>query len=191
MKYSDDEILNALRSGHDRDVLKYLYNTLFPKVRKYIKQNSGDQDLAFDIFQDGIMVFYKYVRENKFDPKHEIGAFVFKVSKNLWLNRLRKENREVVLPEYVDFSDIGENAMDNMITREREEAVSEILIQLGQRCAELLRYSIFFRMKNREICEKMGFSTENAVKTRKYKCMQKLISFLQERPGLKKALQEL
>ena len=191
MKYSDKEILQALRSGHDRDVLKYIYDTLFPKVNRYIKHNSGDQDAAFDVFQDSIMVFYKYVKEDKFDPKYDIGAFVFAVSKNLWLNRLRKESREVVLPEYVDFSDIGGDFMDRLITREREEAISEILAKLGQRCEELLRYSIFFRMKNTEICEKMGFSTENAVKTRKYKCMQKMISFIEERPGLKKALQEL
>jgi len=191
MKYSDKEILQALRSGHDRDVLKYIYDTLFPKVNRYIKHNSGDQDAAFDVFQDSIMVFYKYVKEDKFDPKYDIGAFVFAVSKNLWLNRLRKESREVVLPEYVDFSDIGGDVMDRLITREREEAISEILAKLGQRCEELLRYSIFFRMKNTEICEKMGFSTENAVKTRKYKCMQKMISFIEERPGLKKALQEL
>lgn len=191
MKYSDNEILQSLRSGHDRDVLKYIYNTHFPKVSSYIKHNSGDQDAAFDIFQDSIMVFYKYVKEDKFDPKYDIGAFVFTVSKNLWLNRLRKESREVVLPEYADFSDTGGNVMDHLITREREEAVSEILRQLGHKCEELLRYSIFFRMKNTEICEKMGFSTENAVKTRKYKCMQKLITFIGERPGLKKALQEL
>ena len=191
MKYSDDEILQALKSGQDRDVLKYIYNTHFPKVSRYIKQNSGDQDAAFDIFQDSIMVFYRYVKEDKFDPQYDIGAFIFAVSKNLWLNRLRKENREIVLPEYVDFSDTGGNIMDHIITREREEAVSELLTRLGERCEELLRYSIFYRMKNTEICEKMGFSTENAVKTRKYKCMQKLINYIEERPGLKNALQKL
>ncbi|MBN1790514.1 MAG: sigma-70 family RNA polymerase sigma factor [Bacteroidales bacterium] len=191
MKYSDDEILQALKSGHDREVLKFIYNTHFPKVNRYIKHNSGDQDAAFDIFQDSIMVFYRYVKEDKFDPKYDIGAFIFAVSKNLWLNRLRKESREVVLPEYVDFSDTGGNIMDHIITREREEAVSEVLTKLGERCEELLRYSIFYRMKNTEICEKMGFSTENAVKTRKYKCMQKLITYIEERPGLKNALQKL
>ena len=191
MKYSDDEILQALKSGQDRDVLKYIYNTHFPKVNRYIKQNSGDQDAAFDIFQDSIMVFYRYVKEDKFDPQYDIGAFIFAVSKNLWLNRLRKESREIVLPEYVDFSDTGGNIMDHIFTREREEAVSEVLTRLGERCEELLRLSIFYRMKNTEICEKMGFSTENAVKTRKYKCMQKLITYIEERPGLKNALQKL
>jgi len=191
MKYSDEQILQALKSGQDRDVLKYIYNVHFPKVNRYIKHNSGDQDAAFDIFQDSIMVFYRYVKEDKFDPKFDIGAFVFTVSKNLWINRLRKKSREVIQHEYVDLSDTGVSILDHIITREREEAVSEVLTKLGERCEELLRYSIFYRMKNSEICEKMGFSTENAVKTRKYKCMQKLISYIEERPGLKNTLQKL
>jgi RNA polymerase sigma factor (sigma-70 family) len=191
MKYSDKEILLALKSGRERDVLKFVYDSHFPKVKSFIKHNSGDQDAAFDIFQDSIMIFYKYVKEDRFDPKYDIGAFIFIVSKNLWLNRLRKESREVVLPEHIDFSDPGGNIMDHLITREREEAVAEMLAKLGQRCEELLRYSIFYRLKNTEICDKMGFSTENAVKTRKYKCMQKLIAFIEERPGLKQTLQEV
>jgi RNA polymerase sigma factor (sigma-70 family) len=191
MKYSDAEILQALRSGQDREVLNYIYNVHFPKVNRYIKHNSGNQDAAFDVFQDSVIVFYRYVKEDKFDPKFDIGAFVFAVSKNLWLNRLRKENREVVQPEYVDFSDTGGNILDHIITREREEAVSEVLAKLGERCEKLLRYSIFYRMKNTEICKIMGFSTENAVKTRKYKCMQQLISYIEDRPGLKNTLQKL
>ena len=189
MKYSDKEILQAIKSRHEKDVLNFIYNTHFPKVQQYVKQNSGDQDAAFDVFQDSIMVFYKYVMEDKFDPKYEIGAFVFSVSKNIWINKLRKESKEVEVPEYIDFSDTGNDIMDQLITREKEGLVAELLSKLGERCEELLRYSIFYRMKNTEICKKMGFSTENAVKTRKYKCMQKLIAFIEERPGLKSVLQ--
>jgi RNA polymerase sigma factor (sigma-70 family) len=190
MKYSDQEILQAICAGRDRDVLKYLYQTLFPKVSAFIRKHSGDHDIAFDIFQDSMMVFYRYVKEEKFDPQYEIGAFVFKVSKNLWFNRLRKENRAVVLPEYNDFPDEATDMLHHLISREREEAVEAMLAALGKRCEELLRYSVFYRMKNAEICHVMGFSTENAVKTRKYKCMQRLISYIEDRPGLKKVLKE-
>jgi len=191
MEYTSNEILQALKTGHDRDVLKFMYTRFFPRVSGYVRHNSGDHDAAFDIFQDSIIIFYQYVRQDKFNPDYDIGAFIFTVGKNLWLNRLRKESREVVIPEHVDFFESGENIMDQLITREREQVVAEVLASLGQRCEELLRYSIFYRLRNNEICEKMGFSTENAVKTRKYKCMQKLISLLEEKPGLKKVLQEL
>lgn len=191
MGYSDNEILKAIRSGEDRDVLKYIYKIHFPKVKKYIMNNSGDSDTAFDVFQDSILVFYKYVKENKFNPAYETGAFIFSVSKNIWLNKIQKEKRNVVLPEYAEFTDDNTSIMDQMITRERENMVSAILKQLGEKCEKLLQYSIFYKMRYAEICKKMGFSTENAVKTRKYKCMQKLISIVENRPSLKKALLEL
>lgn len=191
MGYSDIEIIDAINTGNDRNVLKYMYNSFFPKVRKFILDNSGDTDAACDIFQDSIMVFYNYVKMNKFDTKYEIGAFVYTVSRNLWFNRLRKEKREVAMPAFYDSSDTGSDIMECIITREREEIVSGILSLLGQRCEKLLRYSVFYKLKNSEICEKMGFSTENAVKTRKYKCMQKLISLIESRPLLKQAIQEI
>jgi len=189
MYYSDSKIIQAIRSGDTSEVLEFMYETLFPKVRRYIRKNSGNADMAFDVFQDSIMVFYKYVMEDKFDLKYDIGAFVFSVSKNIWFNRLRKESREVTLAENADFQDDLDNVMDCLITREREELISELLVKLGKRCEDLLRYSVFYHLRNSEICHKMGFSTENAVKTRKYKCMQKLILFIEERPGLKETLQ--
>lgn len=191
MGYSEDEILKAIRSGNDRNVLKHLYKVHFPKVKKYIMNHSGDSDTAFDVFQDSIVVFYKYVKENKFNPAHETGAFIFSVSKNIWLNKIQKDKRIVTLPEYAEFKDDNQNIVDQLITREREEIVSGVLSQLGSTCQKLLQYSIFYKLRNAEICEKMGFSTENAVKTRKYKCMQKLISIVENNPSLKKTLQEL
>jgi RNA polymerase sigma factor (sigma-70 family) len=189
MGYTDNDIINAIRVGNDRDALKFLYNSLFPRVERFIRNNSGDSDAAFDVFQDSIVVFYKYVKLNKFDQKYEIGAFVFAVSKNLWFNRLQKVKREVVLSPTEDYPDNSIDIPGQIMTREREEAVSDALSQLGQRCEQLLRFSVFYRLKNNEICEKMGFRTENAVKTRKYKCMQKLIALIEANPSLKVVLE--
>jgi len=191
MGYSDNEIIIAIQSGNDRHVLKFMYNMFFPKVKKFVVNNSGNLDAAFDVFQDAIMVFYKYVRLGKFDPTHEISAFIYSVSRNIWFNQLRKEKREVAMPVYYEHADAGSDIMDHIITQEREDLVKVVLSQLGQRCEDLLRYSVLFKLKNSEICEKMGFSTENAVKTRKYKCMQKLISLIESKPSLKQAIKEL
>ena len=60
--------------------------------------------------------------------------------------------------------------------------VKAILEKLGKKCAELLQYSIYYRLSNREICNKMSFTSEDAVKTQKYKCKQKLISLMKSHP---------
>jgi RNA polymerase sigma factor (sigma-70 family) len=191
MNFSDAEILGAIQTGEDRKVLKYLYEKLFPKVKKYIHENSGDSDAAFDIFQDSIMVFYKYVKTNKFDPKYDIAGFVFTVSRNLWINKVAKEKRMTTLPEYYDSPDVQADIVHQLIDREREQEIKRVMAMLGERCEELLRLSIFYKIRNVEICKRMGFSTENAVKTRKYKCMQKLISLIEENPSVKRMIHEI
>lgn len=191
MGFTDQEILLAINSSNDSGALKHLYQTLFPKVKKYICQNSGDNDKAFDIFQDGIMVFYNYVTTKKFNPSHEINGFIFTICKNMWINHIRKEKRTIALPEYFDYTDNEDSIIDKLISKERENEIADILSQLGDKCEELLKYSVFYKLKNSEICKIMGFSTENAVKTRKYKCLQKLISLIQSKPSLKQTIEGL
>lgn len=191
MGYTDLEILSAIHKGDDRNVLTFLYTRLFPKVKKYIRDHSGDTDVAYDIFQDGILVFYKYVKTNKFDPKYEIGGFVFSVCKNLWLNRLARDKRMAEMPDYFDSKDGSVDMLTLLINEEREKEISRIMQMLGVKCEELLKYSIFYKLRNTEICDKMGFSTENAVKTQKYKCMQKLILLVEENPSVKRIINEI
>ena len=117
-------------------------------------RNSGDSDAAFDVFQDSMMVFYKYVRMNRFDTKYEIGAFVFSVSKKMWINKLNKDKRNISLPDQADFKDDTGNIMDLMITRERENFITAALKELGKRCQKLLQLSVFYKLRNSEICKR-------------------------------------
>jgi RNA polymerase sigma factor (sigma-70 family) len=190
MMYSDREILEAIASGEDRHVLKYMYDKYFPRVKKFVMKNSGDSDSALDVFQDCMVVFYKYVMSCKFDTRYEVGAFLYTVGRNIWLNRMQKEKRNVSFPEHTEFADEGSGIIDLLISRERENAVAGILEKIGRKCRELLQYSVFYKLRNSEICRKMGFSTENAVKTQKYKCIQKLAVLVKGMPELKSSLQE-
>jgi RNA polymerase sigma factor (sigma-70 family) len=189
MGFSDQEIIDAIRTGKDSAILKHLYATLFPKVRRYIVRHAGDRDVAFDVFQDAMVILYKYIKNNKFDTQYAVGAFVYTVSRNMWLNRLRKEKREVKWSGSEDWRDEGSDMITDMISREREDLVAKLLGELGKRCEEILRLSVYQRLRNREIMEQMGFSSEDAVKTGKYKCMQKLIALIESRPMLKQTIQ--
>jgi RNA polymerase sigma factor (sigma-70 family) len=191
MNFTDEIIISAIQSGNDRNALNYLYSNLFPKIRKYICDNSGDKDSAFDIFQDSIMVFYKYVKTNKFDSKYDIAGFIFTVSKNLWINKALRDKKMTNIPDYYDKPDTNIDILTHLIEKEREIEIKRIMSMLGEKCEQLLKFSIFHKLRNSEICQKMGFSTENAVKTQKYKCMQKLQAIINESPSIKQTLQEI
>jgi DNA-directed RNA polymerase specialized sigma24 family protein len=93
--HSDKEILGAIGKGDDR-VLEHLYKQVLPKVKSYIARNSGNNEDARDIFQDAVVIFYKYVKTGKFDVQHDIAGFIFSVSKNLWINSAKRKNKVVV-----------------------------------------------------------------------------------------------
>ncbi|MBX9851255.1 MAG: RNA polymerase sigma factor [Cytophagaceae bacterium] len=178
-KYSDRDILNAIEKGQDEKVLSFLYSDVLPKVKGFILKNQGSVDEAKDIFQDGVIRFYDVVKEGKFEGKSSISTYIFAISKNLWINHMKKKNR-YISEEPVDFKDDSVNLLDDLISQERVNAIDAILKQLGEGCEQLLKYSIYDNLSMKEICEKMGYSSENVAKTYNYRCKQKLIQLVSD-----------
>lgn len=181
--YTDSDVIQCLKSGDNSNALSYLYDSVFPKVKSYIHANSGTDDDAFDMFQDAIVILCKQISTNKYDTKHELGGFLFSVSRNLWINKAKREKRKIRLGEEFDITDAHDYSED-IITKEKAKGLKQIINMLGHKCYELLKYAVFFKSPSTEIVEKMGFATTNAVKTQKYKCKQKLFKILADNPGL-------
>jgi RNA polymerase sigma factor (sigma-70 family) len=185
VEYTDKEIVELIRQGEEDRALGFLYKKILPKIKYLIKKNSGDDDEAYDIFQDAILIFYKQVKVGKYKEEYEIAGFIYSISRNLWINRVKKKNRSVNFFGETPEIEVPESALDDLITSERETMVMKILGELGERCKELLLYTIYHKFSMKEICEKMGFSTENAAKTRNYKCKQRLIELTKDNMVIK------
>lgn len=137
-------------------------------------------DQASDIFQDAVIVLFNQVRKNKFDERHAIDAFVYTVSKNLWLNKIRDERR---ISNFEDMSifkgfESDENILSDLISKERSEAVSRIFEQLNEKCREILHYYNHEGLSMREISEKLGFRNEQVAKASHYRCKQFLMNLV-------------
>jgi len=191
MNYTDAEIIESIKKGESDNVLKFLYKSVQPKVRSWVLQNNGDTDEAQDIFQDAVIAFYKYVTENKFKDGNSVAGFIYTISKNLWVNRVKQKNRfegNVEVHANVHAEEMEIQTRDT--SSDREAKINEILSQLGDRCKELLTYSIFYKMSMEDISIKMGFNNADTAKTKNYKCKQRLIKLMNENAHLKKSLQQ-
>ncbi|MFT5823540.1 MAG: RNA polymerase sigma factor (sigma-70 family) [Crocinitomix sp.] len=182
-KFSDIEIIQAIKIGKANHVLPFLYETTQFKIRSWILKNNGNVEEAQDIFQDAVISFYDYVLAGKFTEGKSVDAFLFSISRNLWINRTKQKSKLLVGSEGLE--NMGAHVdNDNFLSRtmdmERAKKLDSLFNQLGERCKELLTNSIFYNLRMEEISERMGFSTANAAKTKNYKCKQRLIKIMRE-----------
>ena len=183
---TDDDILLAILSGKgEGKALEQLYSILLPKVKVICRKYKASNIDSYDIFQESIIKLYDYVKLNKFKPTYSIEAFVVTIAKNKIIDTLRKKNRmsEVEIDEINTPKDLIIDD-DLLVTEEKKKALEHLFSTIGERCKELLLLRKYDKRSMIEICEIMGFSSEDSVKTQTYKCKQKLIKSLENNLSL-------
>ena len=178
------EIIKAINTGNNTLVLNYLYKEILPRIKKMILKNNGTNDDAKDIFQDTVLIFYNQVKLNKFNEDKHIGGFMYAVARNLWINKAKRANKFVQVNDTEVWEGSESDALDEMISKEKAEAIEEIMNQIGEECKKLLKYTIYEKMSLKEIAVKMGYSSEGVAKTYNYRCKQKLVSLVKDNPYL-------
>lgn len=177
-KKKSNEIIVVLQKGEHRHAFDLLYKSCWPKVLNYIRKNNGDKAEAEDIFHDALIVFFKQVKLGKYDSGQEAGGYVYSVARNLWINYVKKRNRQVAIEARNPESD--EDIHQSFVAKEWEDQVIKLMSVLGERCKELLTWTIFHNLKLIEVMEKMNFGSIDVVKTKHYKCKQRLIKAVKE-----------
>jgi RNA polymerase sigma factor (sigma-70 family) len=189
MNNGDKDLMVALKNGNDEVVLAYLYKTVLPKVKHYIKSNKGNDDEANDIFQDAVINFYNKVKLNKIEDTVNVSAYITQTAKNLWINRVKRMNRSTEISNEDSFH-VEEDFLGNIITQEKTAAITKLLSEIGEECQQLLKYSVYENLSMREICKSMGYSSENLTKNYNYRCKQKLIQLVMKNKAIENLLRK-
>ncbi len=122
MKHNTETILAGLKLA-DEKIYKELYNTNYMSVEQFILKNSGTIHDAKDIFQDTMLVLVKKVQADNFVLTSSIDTYLFAISRNLWLKRLRNiSTHPNISMNKQDFSDLQE---DNTTALENEKTYLE------------------------------------------------------------------
>jgi RNA polymerase sigma factor (sigma-70 family) len=191
LKPRDKNVLELIHSGKDSKAISLLYDSSFGKIKKHIRSNGGNLQDAEDIFQDAITVLYRYIKNGKFDPNNDIDAFLFTISKNLWINTVKKNQRTEYSGDITDFKQGLSDANDvQLINKEREELIQNMFSIIGDRCKDILTLVIYGDHTMKDLVEKLGFSNEDSAKTQHYKCKQKLITLLGKNNAFKTILKD-
>lgn len=169
----DEDLIFELKKGNTV-VLKECYNYL-QVVKTHVLKNSGNEEEAHDLFQDGMMIFYHNVINDKFKHTSSINTYLFAICKNLWFQRLRKKK---VTLEHTDMSDLEQLDLEDHVLDEHNDEmldrIIEMINEMGDPCKSVLSMYYFRKMSMKNIAIAMKYSNERVAKVRKFKCLKRL-----------------
>lgn len=171
-KFSDSEILELIR-GNDTQVdrcFSYLYEENYSMIASLIQSNSGTSEDVPDIFQEAMLSFYEKARSSEFELTAKISTYLYAISRNLWLNKLKAQKKLVKLENHNESVDISEfNTVS--IDEEREKIVKEVFSELKEDCRELLSLTIYQNYSMTEAAEMMGYKNDQIARNKKHRCL--------------------
>jgi RNA polymerase sigma factor (sigma-70 family) len=175
--YSEVELLNALQQGRPPDdAIRQLYRSYFDMAWGFVRQNSGNQQDAEDIFQEVVIRFIELVQKQKFRGETSVNNFLYSITRHIWLNELKRrgraQRREL---KYDREADKGEEGQDNWLAeQEIRTQLMRLIEELGEACKKILVAFYYEGRPMREILGMMDYQNEQVLRNKKYKCMVQL-----------------
>ena len=179
---TDQEIIDTLRENDFKGgtlALKDLYKTNYHIVESYILKNSGSKEDAKDMFQDSVIVLYKNLKKETFVLNGKISSYLYGISRNLWLKKLR--DTKIATSEIEGHKDSfidDENIIETIEYTEHQKMIGDMLRRAGERCKRLLTAFYYEKLSMRKIASTQGYSNEQIAKNQKVRCLKKIRSIL-------------
>jgi RNA polymerase sigma factor (sigma-70 family) len=163
---------------NDYKVLELIYKHSLPEVSKHIKKNSGTFEDAKDVFQEGILVVFKQVREEKLTLTTSFHNYLFSVCKKIWLKKLKKKSRKEVAIQGIEEYSYEETFEEDFIKTKKWGLFNKQFQLLPEECQKVLKM-MFNGRSSKEIAQEMGY-TEEYAKRKKYKCKSSLSTLIKD-----------
>lgn len=192
--FPDSELLANLRTGQQLDAtIKAIYRDHFESHSWYVISNSGSRQDAEDIFQEMVICFIDLVQKDKFREESTVKTFLFSLSRNIWLNELKRRGRALLREEKFEKGRVGvEYDTSHFIAhREGKAEVLRLVGELGDSCRTILLLFYYENLSMKEIVAKMHYENEQVVRNKKYKCLKQLEQLLHANPTLKETLKNI
>jgi RNA polymerase sigma factor (sigma-70 family) len=190
---TDNSLIEALCSDSPDEAIRYLYRKQFGLTMAYIRQNSGTEEDAEDIFQEVILVFIDVLKKDKFRGESSVSTFLYALTRNIWLNELKKRGksklRDEVFEKGKDKTDADVSHL--IVHRELKAQLMQVVDKLGETCKKILLAFYFENRAIKEILETLNYENEQVVRNKKYKCLKQLELMMSAEPGLTQNLKSV
>ena len=149
-------------------------------VSHFVLQNSGSEDDAQDVYQEGVVVFYEKVRDGSLELSCQIKTYLYAVCRRLWLKRLTSKSRFGVrlLDDEEHGPHLNTGAEEDLLAAEEQDrrfsTMSEALVHLGEPCRSLIEGFYLLDKSMQDLTTEFGYTNADNAKNQKYKCLVRL-----------------
>lgn len=178
------ELFSGMRSNDPRErrmALKEIYVANYASIKSLILKNNGQENDVEDVFQESIIVLFEKVRKGELELNCSIKTYLYSVSKNIWMNQLRKKKPNVEISEMeteiLVEPEINFDKMENPALN----IVKRLLGKLDTESRKVLVLYYYERKKMKEIAQIMGYKNQQVAKNKKSKTIKKLRGMLGEK----------
>lgn len=184
--FSTAEILIGIRKG-DNQVLRFVYDSYYESVRKMVKQRTGSDDLAQDIFQEALVVIYKKSQNDEFSIEQSSFFTYFYAICKIGIKNYFKNSEKDIIYQSVDYNDDydinAELEDEELMFQEgiKEQLFHKYIKQISKNCLKLLRL-VIKGYRSAEIAKKLNLSWDTYVRKRKKICLESLIEMIKKDP---------
>jgi len=171
MRLTDESIELTIAKGSAKQVIKFteLYSLHFPKIKAYILNNNGNTDDAKDVFQETLMVLIDKIKTPEFVLTSSLSTYLYAISRNIWLNKLKENGKITVCDSFEDISDLQEDKNDLI-----DNLLPLWITLITARCQQIIKSIFFLNEPMHNLANRMGWKNRHTADNQKYKCIQQL-----------------
>jgi RNA polymerase sigma factor (sigma-70 family) len=174
--YNDEEhILDMIAKGQ-KNGLEWVYKHCFVTTKKMVIKLGGDEDEAWDVFQEAVTILYsKCTTPPGINLNCRINTYITAIARNLWTKRFNAKLLQTQPEEWDEVVDSGPADIQDFLQKEIDlQKLETALDELGSPCNTLLKAFYFEKKSMQDISEMFGYTNTDNAKTQKYKCLNRL-----------------
>lgn len=156
----------AVQVPSRKELITNWYTEAFPHVARYVHKHGGDAEMAKEVFQEAIVLYYEKLVSGHFSPQTNDTAYLIGIAKNRWLKYCAKHSRFEGLPT-------RQLEDEKEVYPDRQKLV-QYLKQAGEKCMQVLQAFYYEKESMQRIARRFGFGSERSATVQKYKCLEKV-----------------
>jgi RNA polymerase sigma factor (sigma-70 family) len=187
--FSDKNIIKGIRKRNGV-VVRYLYRTCYPDIRKLVLNNKGTHQDAQDLFQEALLLVYQKIHNLNFTLTCTFRTYLYSFCRLMWLKELENRKNKGEDFEYEDTyaTDIREDT--EIFESIKMRIYKRHFGELSQECQDVLNM-YFDNVPMEDICTRMGYLNIQVAREKKYRCKKNLMTRIYNNPAYKKLQDEI